>query len=321
MKKGCIRLFAAILTVMLLAVPLTSCVFTPPSLMEIDEDSGGSLIISNAPPEKDTGAYKLTDKTVDSKAVRPHYNMGINKRLEGDILVVLFYMNDNESRWTTDEIHSFTNEQVQPVLDFLEAEAQKWDVKLNFKVTEYSSATTPGYRFKYDGTVVRDLHNSPTGSTKDLIWHECVILGYPTYTAMNEYFCETYDVDEVMYFSVINASGVSYARNSITDDIPGQDNYPENSIIFSHNKNSNGGELKYGERMYTVATVLLYLYGAQNMDKTDGRDMLSAVICPDDIMYATYTDYTRFSLDDYTAYCIGWSDEIPDICYYDSWWK
>lgn len=320
MKKRLFKTVTGLLALLICILPLTSCMYAN-YYSYYDDDAGDDSYFVNQPPEKDTGAYKLTDKRVGEADVRPHYNLGINKRLEGDIVVVLFYMNDNDSRWTTKSIDEFTKNQIVPVLEFLEKNAEDRGIDLNFTFTEYATAITPGYSFKYDGVVVRDLNNSPTGSTKDLIWHECVTLGYPTYTEMNKYFTDTYNADEVIYLTIINDAGVTYSRNSISEDKPGQDNYPENSIIFARNLKQSDEELAYGERFYSIAFALLCLYGGQNMDKTDGREILSATIYPDDIMYAVYTDYTRFTLEDYTAYCIGWTDEIPDICYYDFWWK
>lgn len=325
MKSSIIKALAMIITITTLCLFFVSC--SPVYLgYAIFHEIAGALSENSYedgifPGETDKFPFEVTDRVVDSASVRPYYDLGINKKLEGDVLVVLFYMDDNESSWTSDEAKSFTQNQIQPVLDHLEKSAEDWGVELNFKIKEFSTTITPEYEFRYPGTVIRDLNNSPTGSTKDLIWHECVILGHPTYRRMKDDLLRRYYADEVIYLTVINKGGKSYSRYSLVEDSFEEDSYPENSIIFAYNLNEDGKDLEYGERFESVSFTILSLYGAMNMDKPTGRKIMSKMFYPKDIMFAVNIDYTEFTVGDYTAYCIGWTDEIPKVCYYEYWWQ
>ena len=63
--------------------------------------------------------------------LREDYHLGTCKELKGNVSVILFYIDDFESRWAEAEIDRFTKKEVMPGLAFLEQEAKKYGIELN----------------------------------------------------------------------------------------------------------------------------------------------------------------------------------------------
>ena len=106
----------------------------------------------------------ITDVYQDQS--RPNYNLANCRNLKGNPVVVLIFIDDNESHWTKEEVTTFTQEHILVGLDYLEKNARKWGVDLDFTIESYSTALS-GYKIKYEGTVNRNLYNG--GSTKDVL--------------------------------------------------------------------------------------------------------------------------------------------------------
>ena len=62
----------------------------------------------------------LGDELSEIDRLRPDYNLGTCKSLRGEVAVVLFYVDDDESQWTREERERFTQNEVRPALAFLE---------------------------------------------------------------------------------------------------------------------------------------------------------------------------------------------------------
>ena len=48
---------------------------------------------------------------------------------------------------------------------------------------------------------------------------------------------------------------------------------------------------------------------------------LAKELYPNDIMFGTVTDVITVSVGNYTAYSVGWIDQLPEECNVDEWWK
>ena len=93
-----------------------------------------------------------------------------------------------------------------------------------------------------------------------------------------------------------------YARNT---DVPATDTL--------HQKTHN--------RASVVAHELLHLFGAEEMYDPAGRNEIAKQKYLKDVMLWTESFIARNEITEFTAYCIGWTDTIPAICYDPDWWK
>ena len=71
----------------------------------------------------------------------------------------------------------------------------------------------------------------------------------------------------------------------------------------------------------TVAHELLHLFGAQDYYYPESRKALAEQYYPKDIMLCDMPDLEYFTLEAFTAYTLGWTDEIPDVCQEPGWQK
>ena len=60
------------------------------------------------------------EKLSETDQLRPDTNHGACRSLKGKVGVILFFLNDKDSKWTNDEAKAFTENELQPALDFIE---------------------------------------------------------------------------------------------------------------------------------------------------------------------------------------------------------
>ena len=246
---------------------------------------------------------------------RPSYDLAHCRHREGKPVVLLLFMDDNESSWTEAEVNAFKDEHVTPGLEYLETEAKKWNVELDFNVISYSTPTC-GYELKYEGKVNKDL--SVGGSTKDIIDKAAEDICFGDNWDLYSYYQNLYPHETVIFLSFFNKDGRSYTRHAIS---PGQMEYAEHSVIFADLYGSSPQYRAPGSRASAVAHELLHLFGAEDYYASLSRESIANELYPDDILLWCYDDISRNTLGDLTAFSIGWTDEIPQVCYNGDWWK
>ena len=92
--------------------------------------------------------------------------------------------------------------------------------------------------------------------------------------------------------------------------------YSEHCVLFANNLSGSKGS-----RASTIAHEILHLFGAEDYYVSMSREALANQKYPDDIMLWQVERIQDNSIGDCTAYSVGWTDEVPDVCYDDRWWK
>ncbi len=258
--------------------------------------------------EEQTTPQETEEVLSSINRLREDYNFGTCKTLGGNVSVILFYMDDFESRWRETEIDRFTQNEVMTGLSFLEQEAKKYGVDLHFTVEKaYSSIS-------YNDHVVTNPKEADT-YTLDALLHAASQIGYSSTENMIRSFRTQYQTEEIVCLTIFNKEGIGYGINPKR----GYDlQFDEHCVIFAREKNLNG-IAPAGSQASGVAHEILYLFGAENFYSSSSRESLAQSEYPQDIMLSCAYDISRNTVGDATAFYIGWTDEIPEIFDKEGW--
>lgn len=242
---------------------------------------------------------------------RPYYQLGNCRHLKGNPLVVLLFIDDNESSWSAQEVTEYTDSYIMEGLQYLEDKAKEWDVDLEFSVKSYSSPLSD-YTLKYEGSVIKDLRIN--GSSKDVLDQAAYDMGYSSnWELYSKFKTEHGNNGDVIFLTFLNKAGKSYTRHLIA---PGRIDYSEHCVIFSNYL--EGGS--FGCRASTVAHELLHLFGAEDF-YGGSREAIAWKEYPKDIMLWMPEEAYENEIGAFTAYSVGWTNTTPKVCYNDAWWK
>ena len=325
-----------LLTAILLAVCvfLTGCSFTASfdySLGDVGGDlqsldfppvfksENGNALPPSSPstpetPETDAESGKQESEDITLSELRPCYGVGSNKRLEGNILVMLLFVDDDGSRWSAPEISAFVSDQIKPAMEYLEGSAAIWDVELELTTKIVSSLNVSGLELKYEGVVKNMLDGN--GSSNDVLTQAALDMGFDSTDDMVKEHTSLYEYDEVAYVTVLNTFGRSY---SVVQYAHPHLEYAEHCVVFADPQHSDSSARPYATRSATVAHEFLHLFGAEDFYMPEVRQTIAEQLYPDDIMLRS-PSLSVVSVGELTAYYVGWTHNAPDICY-DSYWQ
>ncbi len=248
----------------------------------------------------------IRDATSDANALRPSYWQGVCRNLKGKPVVVLLFMDDDETSWSEEEVVSFTNGTVMPALQFIKNEAARWGTELDFQVESYSTALT-GYTLDYFG-VMPDNHRKD--EYNDQLEQAAGDLGFSSEWVLYSYMQYQHPGQDIVFVMLFNKNGRSFTRIHVED---GYYRGVEYCIVYS-------------DPAYKAAPVMaheiLHLFGAEDLYAeaySEVRASAARERYPTDIMISAYS-LTENNIDAYTAYCIGWTQDIPDVCYLEEWY-
>lgn len=253
---------------------------------------------------RDEDAYQ--DSLDDVNALRVKCFYGTNQYLSGKVTAVVIYVDDFESSWTDEQMDEFTENDVEPALEFLEAEAKKYDVDLDFETKVLRNAY-------YDDEVIIDL-NANGKVTVNVLDSVSGSYDFNSAYEMHDWMVESYGT-EVVFITVFNKAGVSYGLNPK----PWTDfEAVEHTVTFSIDLDN---QLKYepGTCATLVANSILYLYGGESLNKPVTRKDISVRLYPNDIMRQQPFDISASDIGEATAYYIGWIDYVPEAVYSVGW--
>ena len=127
-----------LLTAVILMLSATACqndpLDKPPQ--ETEAETSANTVVTDVVTVTETAAETEPEDDSEYDELRPDYNLGTCRVLEGNVSVVLFYMDDFESSWTKAEISRFTEKEIEPALSFLEKEARSYGIKLDLTIGE-----------------------------------------------------------------------------------------------------------------------------------------------------------------------------------------
>ena len=257
---------------------------------------------------EDTTGGEDGDELSEINQLRKDYNLGTCKNLSGKVAVVVFYLNDFESKWTKAEMERFTQNEVMPALAFLEQQAEDYGIELTLTVEKVYS------NLYYDEEVIANVKEAEE-VTADVLWKTSEELRFASTEAMFKSFRKNYGTDEVICLTVFNKNGTSHAINprrgaDVTLD--------EHGILFARDLYAESNDPD-GSQAAVIANTILYLYGAESFRASESRKTIATYQYPHDLMlYAAY-DIRMNTISPATAFYIGWKDTAPSTMYLEGW--
>ncbi len=248
---------------------------------------------------------------------RNSHDMGSSRHLRGRVIVHCFFVDDNESSWTAEQSDRFLNEQIKPALEMIIAESKQWNINLTFDIKSYCNERAD-FSLKYNGTVNKDLMDG--GSTKDIFNQMAVNMGYASDIDFTISDDASGGYTDSIYLTLINKKGRSYTRNIY---VSGNAYYIDNDvsehcIIFSQDLDAWVSYIAPKSRSATVAHEVLHLFGAEDYYKSQREDLAEQYYYYD-IMTLSTRDISKLKIMEMTAFSIGWTNDVPELCYNSQW--
>lgn len=259
--------------------------------------------------EPTSESFTVSEEIIET---RPHFRLGENKNLVGIIEVVAFFMDDDESRWSNEEIAAFKDAHIVPAFDFIEEQAADWDIDVDFEISIKTAV--------YNGTVNPNLNDG--GSTKDTLDQASTYCGYISKEEMLREYRQGNN-SEVIFLTIFNKGGISYARDQIKPGTKetGYADYVEHSVIFAGYYENDGVYFLPSDNAATIAHEVLHLFGAMDLYSPRQRLNVSNILYRDDIMLLDSHDLSKLRVQEFTAFSIGWTDSVPKACYIEEFWQ
>lgn len=244
------------------------------------------------------------DKLKEIFTTRPCYNAGTNALLLENIKVHVFFTDDNESSWTKQEINAYFNTHIKLGFEFIEKEAKRYGIPLTVTYELYGTALCKGQVIKYEGIVSDGSDGHHDLNTVD---HAARDIGYSNKAAMYYDLFEKNDYCEVVFLSVFNKDGISYAHQQAEDNGSA---IVEGAVVFTSYLDY---DFKLNENTHMAATVaheILHLFGAQDLYDEELKNYAKNKYA-DDIMLMDHRNIEQMTVGKFTAYSIGWRDNPP----------
>ena len=250
---------------------------------------------------------------------RPAYNRGTCYDLSGSVTVLCLHVNDDESSWTAEDVKKFDENVIFPGIEFVNEQAALWGVDLNMTPGRYgkSGGEDDGEvaTVHYDGIIPTLLDGGHT-DRDGIIDNMAKMLGFSSTEKFYEYTQRITGTDQVVIMVLVNKDGRSHAGVDTIDD---DGNQIESYVVYT---SLNGNKTRSG----TVAHELLHAFGAEDLyeEGSTGERATRAAIAkkywPNDIMLIGGWRGTEI-VDAYTAYAVGWTDKVPEVCTSEEFWE
>lgn len=267
-------------------------------------------------PDRVPGFSATSDGIPSNTRIR--YNVGSCRQLKGSPYVLFIFLDDDVSHWDEQGVLTYLDTLCTPALEYMEEYACHYGVPLDFQYGYYASYGHPSRPVKYNGVI--KTHSDGTTS-KDILDQAAASLGFSSKEHMHERLMDYSGQDQIAYVVMLNKGGRSYthcyARSSSrqASDPSGKDYCLEYSVIYT-----GFTDTSYDSASDTVCHEMLHLFGAEDYYYPEGREALAQQVYPKDIMLCGMSDLQYFELGEFTAHCIGWVDDAPEICGNPNWW-
>ena len=251
-----------------------------------------------------------------AQSYREWYDLGNCGTLTRNPTLVVLFVDDAESSWNDTLVQHFKDVQIAKAVEWLEAQAAQYGAPLDIQTKYYHGTLDNGGKVYYPDTIA----HQPSEDDYDLL--ETVIGN------MNEGVGDRFYAklrrdnggEDVIFLCMVNKDGLSYARGHA-------DPYSqilEYAVVYARNTDVPATDTlhqKTHNRASVVAHEVLHLFGAEEMYDPEGRNAIAVEKYLKDVMLWTESFINRNEITEFTAYCIGWTDTVPDICYDPNWWK
>ena len=226
--------------------------------------------------------------------------------LKGLIYMVVVFMDDDESSWTTKDIQYYKTDQITPNCNFIEAQARKYG-HTAYLIPKYFQSNEK-VQLKYKGIFDDNYYKRI-----DALDQVAKCLGYKNKNEFNASIEQETKGNQVIYMIILNKDGHSVAY---CDSINRKKDFIQHCIC----RNCYGsGRRKDHEGSF--AHEILHLFGAEDYYKPPKIKELATKLCPNDIMLKIHDYIDMNTIDKYTAYCIGWLDDYPEQYKNTDWFK
>lgn len=268
--------------------------------------------IDTLPRENAEKDRNLTE-TVVSDPYRSSYNKGTCRTLSGEIAVVTVYVDDAESSWSREQAETFQHEFVTTGLDFLTKQADKWGHTLTFQPGMYLTQPEQGISVRYPGI----MESSASSFQTDVADYAAMSLGFLSKTELYHYVRESAGTDQLIILFALNKTGRSFA---VSDYDTNANDTIEYCVVFRKNWDTGKKDVPA-----LIPHEILHLFGAEDLYKepTDGSRAGKAKIAkkhfPKDVMFQNNAKISSNKVDDFTAYAVGWSNTLPEVCLSEKW--
>lgn len=260
-------------------------------------------------------AQNTATESIVPENKRPGYDAGGCYRLEGNPYVIAVFLDDDVSAWTEEKVLTYLDQLVKPGLAFIEESAAKWGKELKFGLGYYATYGHPDRPVKYNG-VVETLMEGKT--SKDILDQVARAIGFESREHMNERLQDYSGQDQIVYMILLNKGGRSYTcpYNYSEFSTTQRNRALEHTVIFTGFTDDSGDTASD-----CIAHEALHIFGAMDYYMPDSRQALARQFYPKDIMLCGMPDLEYFELNEATAYCVGWTDQIPEVMEQESWWQ
>lgn len=251
-----------------------------------------------------------------TESYRAWYDLGNCGTLTRNPTLVVLFVDDAESAWNDTLIQHFQNVQIAKAVEWMEQQADKYGVPLDIQTKFYHGALDNGGKVYYPDTIA----HKPDQGDYDLL--ETVVGNMKEGTADQFYAKLRRDNggEDVMFLCMMNKDGLSYARGHADP----YSQIMEYAVVYARDTDvpaTDALHQKTHNRASVVAHELLHLFGAEEMYEPEGRNTIAKEKYLKDVMLWTESFIVRNEVTEFTAYCLGWTDTVPAICYDPNWWK
>lgn len=258
----------------------------------------------------------ITTQPPAPQSYRAWYNLGNCGTLTRNPTLVVLFVDDAESGWNDTLIRHFQNVQIAKAVEWLEQQATKNGVPLDIQTKFYHGTLDNGGRVYYPDAI----DHKPSENDYDLL--ETVISNMEEGTGDQFYAKLRRDNggEDVIFLCMVNKDGLSYARGNAV----AYSHILEYAVVYARDTDVPAADTlhqKTHNRASVVAHEVLHLFGAEEMYDPAGRNEIAKQKYPKDVMLWTESFIARNEITPFTAYCIGWTDTVPAICYDPDWWK
>lgn len=290
---------------------------TPPTTTITDAPTRGpttTLRPSAITTKKPTTA--TTTQPPVQESYRAWYDLGNCSTLTGHPTLVVLFADDAESGWSDTLIQHFQNVQIAKAVEWLEQQATKNGVVLDIQTKFYHGTLDNGGKVYYPDAIA----HGPDEGDYDLL--ETVVSNMNEGTADQFYAKLRRDNggEDVMFLCMVNKDGLSYARGHADP----YSHIMEYAVVYARDTDvpaTDALHQKTHNRASVIAHELLHLFGAEELYAPEGRNAIAKEKYLKDVMLWTESFIVRNEVTEFTAYCIGWTDIVPAICYDPDWWK
>ena len=278
-----------------------------------------AFLLENNPSPESNDESSLTENsnlyvgTYD--ASRSEHDIGSCKTLAEDAAIVVFCTDDDVKSWDKDGVLK-TQEQAEWVSQYLRDRGAEYGVELTLPVYVYASNESQEIRF--NGTITTG------GEHCDALSSIASNLGFSDKREMHRKIQKDLGMDQIAYivaYSRDENNGNSFAQVKTHRDPNAYDwSDPEYAIICV-----------YEDEAPMIMHEMLHTFGAQDFYRkewdmenspvyNEARENLAKTLCPTEVMLNCHLNRDVTEISDFTAYTIGWLDELPEKYDCPDWW-